>query len=135
MSDKNNPWLATAGSKSVEREIEAKLDNPEESVCLTAYNLVRGPRRGDYGHPLDDYTRVGRMWGAIIDGWLRGLEILGKIDRFPDLPPQLACLMMQAVKVSREVNAPRRDNRVDGCGYWDCVQLIDDEEQKRREKG
>jgi hypothetical protein len=119
--------------QAAHNEVEAKLDDPLESVCLTAYNLVRGPRRNDYGHPLDDYTRTGRIWGAILDGWLRRLGFLDDSHELPPVPPRLACLMMQGVKVSREVNAPKRDNRVDGAGYWDCVQLIVEEEERRRD--
>lgn len=83
---------------------------PDESALEEAQRLVHGDRGADYGHPIDDYTRTGRMWGAIL-----GL---------PDIDPRLCCLMMAVVKVSREVNAPKRDNRVDLAGYAECTQMV-----------
>lgn len=83
---------------------------PNESAVQEAHRLVHGERGADYGHPIDDYTRTGRMWGAILG--------IGDID------PRIACLMMAAVKISREVNKPKRDNRVDLAGYAECVQMI-----------
>lgn len=83
---------------------------PEESALEEAQRLVHGDRGAAYGHPIDDYTRTGRMWGAILG--------IGDID------PRIACLMMAAVKISRETNAPKRDNRVDLAGYAECAQMV-----------
>lgn len=106
---------------TVEEEIEAKLDSPKESILLTAENLVNGARRKDYGHPLYDYEAVGRIWGAILSRWLR--------HRIAAVPARIACLMMQGVKISREAHEGKRDNRVDGAGYWGCVDLIAQKEE------
>lgn len=84
--------------------------NTQESALEEAQRLVHGDRQAAYGHPIDDYTRTGRMWGAILG--------------IPDIDPRICTLMMAAVKVSREVNAPKRDNRVDLAGYAECAQLI-----------
>jgi nucleoside 2-deoxyribosyltransferase len=83
---------------------------PAESALEEAQRLVHGDRGAAYGHPIDDYTRTGRMWGAIL-----GL---------PDIDPRLCCLMMAAVKISRETNAPKRDNRVDLAGYAECAEMV-----------
>ncbi len=125
--DKKNPWLAhLSPSEEARQEVEAKLDNPQESILMTAENLVNGARRKGYGHPYEDYKAVGRMWGAILTRWL---------GRFvPAVPPRIACLMMQGVKVSREAHEPKRDNRVDGAGYWACVDLIAQKEAGDRTK-
>lgn len=87
-----------------------------ESALQEAQRLVHGDRGQAYGHPIDDYTRTGRMWGAIL-----GL---------PDIDPRICCLMMVAVKVSREVNAPKRDNRVDLAGYAECAQMVAERQEK-----
>jgi len=89
-----------------------------EPVTLTAHGLVNGDRQGDYGHPLDDFTRTGRMWAAIL-----GL---------PYVTPEQVALCMVAVKISRQCNKPRLDNLVDGCGYLQTIQMIE-EERKRRQ--
>lgn len=82
-----------------------------ETILEEAQRLVHGPRQQAYGHPADDFGRTGRLWGAIL-----GL---------PDaVPPDLVALCLVAVKISREVNAPKRDNRVDGAGYFETLDLI-----------
>lgn len=76
-----------------------------------------GAREGTYGHPLDDFTKTGKMWGAIL-----GTE---------PIPPETVGLMMVAVKISREVNQPKRDNRVDGAGYFLTVDRVHEERARR----
>jgi hypothetical protein len=85
-------------------------DHGRESALEEAQRLVHGDRNVAYGHPIVDYTRTGRMWGAILG--------------IPDIDPRICCLMMAAVKISREVHAPKRDNRVDMAGYAECAQMI-----------
>lgn len=85
---------------------------PKESVLEEAQRLVHGNRGADYGHPIVDYERTGRMWGAILG--------------IPDIDPRICCLMMVAVKLSREVNKHKRDNLVDAAGYAECAQMVAD---------
>lgn len=93
----------------VEAERVAPKRGPE-TILEEAQRLVHGDRQAAYGHPIDDYTRTGRMWGAILG--------IGDID------PRLCCLMMAAVKISREVNRSKRDNAVDGAGYFACADMV-----------
>ena len=81
-----------------------------ETILEEAQRLVHGNRGADYGHPIDDYTRTGRLWGAILG--------------VPDIDPRLCCLMMSAVKISREVNRHKRDNLTDLAGYAECAQMV-----------
>lgn len=104
-----------------------------ETILQEAQRLVHGERQAAYGHPFDDYTRTGRIFGAIIDGWLRQQPGFEHIPAVPDVPPATACLMMVGVKVSREVNQPKRDNRVDGAGYFACVDMC--AERQAKEEG
>ncbi|HEX5437141.1 MAG TPA: DUF6378 domain-containing protein [Gemmatimonadaceae bacterium] len=83
---------------------------PSESAVQEAHRLVHGNRGADYGHPIDDYTRTGRMWGAILG--------------IPDIDPRLCCVMMAAMKLSRETNKHKRDNLVDAAGYAECAQMV-----------
>lgn len=87
-----------------------------QSILLEADALVNGPRRLDYGHPLDDYTRTAKMWSAIL-----GHEVTA----------EQAALCMICVKISRECNAPKRDNMVDAAGYSWVTQEIRDERKRR----
>ncbi len=87
-----------------------RIESPAESILAEADRIVATDRQSDYGHPIDDFTRTGRMWGAIL-----GID---------DVPPEKVGLCMAALKISREVNKPKRDNRVDAAGYIKTVELI-----------
>jgi hypothetical protein len=88
-------------------ETESK---PDGSIIDDAREVVSGDRRRDYGTPREVHTRIGRMWGAIL-----GL---------PDIAPERVALMMIALKVAREVQTSKRDNRVDMAGYLLCLEEI-----------
>jgi Domain of unknown function (DUF4406)/Domain of unknown function (DUF6378) len=91
---------------------------PEETILEEAQRLVFGPRQAAYGHPLDDFTRTGRIWGAVL-----GID---------DVPAEKVALCMVGLKVSREVNMPGRDNRVDGGGYWGTLELVHQRRELQR---
>jgi len=104
------------------REAVASLlvvdDLKADSALLEAHGLVHGNRQVDYGHPLDDFTKTATIWSAILGT--------------PVSPEQVA-LCMVGVKISREVNRPKRDNRVDGAGYFETLDMVV-AERKRRHK-
>lgn len=104
--DADDPYMAAP----LEFAASFTVVDKKESALQEAHRLVHGARQGAYGHPIDDYTRTGRMWGAILG--------IGDID------PRVCCLMMAAVKISREVHSPKRDNRVDLAGYAECAELV-----------
>jgi len=81
------------------------------SVCEEADSLVCGQRGGSYGHPIEDFSRTAKLWGAIL-----GIPVT----------PQQVGLCMTQVKVSRECHAHKRDNLVDIAGYAQTVQMIED---------
>lgn len=91
-----------------------------ESILQEAARLTNGARQATYGHPLDDLGRTATMWGAIL-----GVPVSAE---------QVA-LCMVAVKISREVHAHRRDNVVDGAGYWNLVDMIHEERERRAATG
>lgn len=82
---------------------------PPETVTEEAQRLVYGARQASYGHPFDDFSRTGRIWGAILG--------------VGDIAPHIVGLCMAAVKISREVNGHKRDNLVDLAGYAATVEL------------
>lgn len=90
-----------------------------ETVLEEAQRLVYGPRQESYGHPLDDFSRTGRIWGAILG--------------IADVPAEKVALCMIGLKISREVNLHGRDNVVDGSGYWGTLDLVLAERERRRE--
>jgi hypothetical protein len=84
-----------------------------------ALNLVHGARQESYGHPYDNFTQTGRMWGAILN--------------VPDISPEKVAMMMEAAKISRETHDQKYDNLVDIAGYVETHHLVI-EERKRRER-
>lgn len=88
-----------------------------ESILQEAQRLTGGDRNADYGHPLDDF---GKVTGMAIALWGRG----------PQTPEEHAIYMV-LVKIAREVNRPKRDNRVDGCGYFQTLDMIIAERARR----
>lgn len=93
-----------------------------KTICQEADEITQGVRRADYGHPLDDYTRTAAIWTALLRHKLKdGAEITY----------QDAIRCMIAVKLSRDVNRAKRDNRVDIAGYAQCLQFADEEAEWR----
>lgn len=92
----------------------------EESILDEASRLVGGDRQADYGHPYYDFRRTALIWTGLFIDRLKD----GEVFTARDVP-----LAMQGVKLSREINHPKRDNRVDGAGYWLTLQMVDDLER------
>jgi len=89
----------------------------DDSVLLEAQRLVHGSRQEAYGHPFDDFSKTATMWQVIL-----GCEV----------DPHQVALCMAAVKISRQVNKPKRDNLVDLAGYAETAQMVLDEQQFRQ---
>lgn len=103
----------------LEREIIYEPGAEPPSTALDeAQNLVYGERQGNYGHPYVDYSKTAKMWSGIL-----GI----------DVSVEQAVMCMAAVKMSRELNKPKRDNRVDLAGYAECLNRVSElsTEEKR----
>ena len=80
-----------------------------ESILHEAHTLVHGDRGQDYGHPYEDFSRTAKIWSAILD---------------KEVTPEQVALCMIGVKMSRECNRPKRDNRVDIAGYAEALDMV-----------
>ena len=83
--------------------------SPEESILDEAYDLVHGARGADYGKPWDDFSRTALMWTAMFERPFKAHEV---------------ALAMICVKLSRQMNADKRDNLVDIAGYAETCDLV-----------
>lgn len=83
---------------------------PQEDILEEALRITSGDRNKDYGAPGDEFEKVARMWSVII----------GAPVEMRHVP-----LCMVALKIVRECNKPKRDNRVDGAGYFRCLDLAE----------
>jgi hypothetical protein len=93
------------------------------SILAEAEKLTNHDRKTSYGHPLDDYTRTAALFNA---------AFAHKISE--KFQPEDIMLAMVLVKISREINSPKRDNRVDGAGYFNCIDMSYEERAKRKTK-
>lgn len=94
-------------------------ENPE-SILQEAQRLTHGDRATDYGHPLDDYTRTAALVSALLAHKLKA-----------PLEPHEMAMAMICVKLSRQIHSPKRDNAVDGAGYfWVSQECIDETERR-----
>lgn len=91
-----------------------------ESTAEEAHRLVHGPRGSAYGHPLDDMGRTAGMLNSLLKDVLRW-----------ELNARDVWQIMACVKLSRERNSPKRDNRVDLGGYAETGEMIENEAQRR----
>lgn len=87
----------------------------KESTVQEAHRLVHGDRGVAYGHPFDDMGRTARMLNALLAD-----KLAFKLTQ-RDVWQIMAC-----VKLSRERNSPKRDNRVDLGGYAETGEMIED---------
>lgn len=94
---------------AVTTEVDEVAEIVDTDILTEAKGLVFGDRQDDYGHPFDDMSRTAKIWSAI----------LGRT-----VTPSQVALCMVGVKMSREVNRPKRDNRVDGAGYFGVLQMV-----------
>ena len=87
----------------------AKTKN-SETILEEAERLVAGDRQWAYDHPKDNCTRIGQIWGTILER--------------DSIPPETVALMMIGLKVARQMFRPTRDNLVDIAGYSRVIDLI-----------
>ena len=94
------------------------------NILQEADRLVNGARQSDYGHPSQDFARTGRIWGALLEEYVRTAKPGDPV------PPYLVGLCMAGVKMSRHVNRRKTDNMVDLAGYAQTVQMCDENDKK-----
>ena len=102
--------LCDGGSlpRQVDRTEPGSVPEKREPDALTlALALVNGDRQEQYGEPADHAWRVAQVWRVV----------------FPERAWTAAdfCLAMECVKVVREAHAHKRDNVIDGAGWWEII--------------
>lgn len=86
------------------------IDEDNINIFEEAQKLILGARQTQYGSPKQNFTAIGRIWGALIN--------------IPDIAPETVAIMMAGLKLARQSNLHKTDNLVDCVGYVGTVQLI-----------
>lgn len=106
-------WLARS---YLANPIKHKKKEERLSILLEADGLVHGDRQKDYGHPREDFARTAALANTLLAARLK-----------EPLTPDDVALFMVCVKLSRQVNAPKRDNLVDAAGYLETLSMVIEE--------
>lgn len=80
-----------------------------ENVLQEANRVINGPRDKDYGHPRNDFAKTAAFWSTLFR---------------VEVSPEQVALAMILLKVSREMNRPKRDNIVDIAGYAGTIEKL-----------
>lgn len=95
-----------------------KTQRPHEEAAT----LVLGDRQADYGHPLDNYSRLSLVWTGMLAGKLAPSAFITAED---------CVMLLTAMKLVRQMNRPKRDNIVDAHGYLMVNEMIGEERERR----
>ena len=92
-----------------------KTPTEEEDVLEEALRLTSGDRQNQYGPPDQDFARTAALWSALF-----GHKLNAPFEA-RDVAMAMICL-----KLSRETHQRKRDNAVDGAGYFRCLHICNE---------
>lgn len=82
------------------------------NILEEANKLVYGNRQADYGSVRANFNNIARGWSVIAK---------------TDIDAEQVGLMMVWVKIARQLHKPKRDNLVDGAGYFATIEKMQKE--------
>ena len=115
----------------------SKPEPKRENILEEALRVTGGDRRRDYGSAKVNHQRIALLWAAwdvISSG--SDEEIAAALSVIRPLAPEFreldsardVAMKMILLKIAREANTPKHDNKVDIAGYARCLSQIDGEE-------
>jgi Domain of unknown function (DUF6378) len=84
----------------------------ENTILDEAKAAVYGDRQADYGTVKENFGTIARLWSAVLK---------------TEVTPEQVGLCMVQVKVARQMYKPKRDNLVDGAGYFATLEKMQNE--------
>lgn len=84
----------------------------KKNILEEAQQAVYGDRQADYGGVKQNFTNIAKGWSIILGS---------------DVTPEQVGLCMVWLKVARQMNKPKRDNLVDGAGYFATIEKMENE--------
>ena len=82
-----------------------------KDILEEALEITKGARNEEYGDCKVEFDRVSTMWSVIFE---------------KEITPNQVALAMVALKITRQMNANKRDNWVDMAGYARVGSIIND---------
>lgn len=79
---------------------------PQPSITQEAEEIINGPRRESYGPIEESAINLANIWNSLLAKKLK-----------EPITPRETMLMMAGLKLLRDMNQDKRDNRVDLIGY------------------
>lgn len=86
----------------------------EARLLVDAARTINGERQDQYGNAEDSFAVIARYW-------MNHLNAINRVNNIKIEPRDVAAMMV-LFKLAREVNAPKRDNRLDGAGYFGLME-------------
>jgi len=83
-------------------------------ISQEALSIVQGPRAQAYGSVLENFTRVAKLWSAVLNTHVSDRQV---------------GLCMVLLKVSRESHKHGRGNLVDIAGYAETLDMLEREKE------
>lgn len=88
------------------------MKKQNKTILDEAKSAVYGDRQDDYGTVTENFTTIAKLWSAVLK---------------TEITPQQVGLCMVQVKIARQMYKPKRDNLVDGAGYFATIEKMENE--------
>jgi len=85
------------------------------NILEEAQSIIYGDREQTYGHPAKNINHIAAQWTLYLHQ-RHGIVVT--------LTAEDVCWMMVDLKKTRQMNAQKRDNVVDGAGYLALIERI-----------
>ena len=86
------------------------------TILDEAKKAVYGDRAADYGPVTDNFTMIGKLWAPIL--------------KLESITPEQVGLCMVLLKVARQTYQAKRDNLIDGAGYFATLEKMAIEQEE-----
>lgn len=102
-------------SKAISQKNSRATVAPPQTILEEAQNAVYGDRQADYGTVTENFKTIADLWSTVLK---------------TKVTPEQVGLCMVGVKIARQMYKPKRDNLVDGAGYFATLEKMEKEKSK-----
>lgn len=81
-----------------------------DAMIAEAVRITSTDRHDQYAPPEDNFANIARVWTALLGHEVSAADVA-------------RCMI--GVKLVRDAYKPKRDNRVDGVGYWRTLERVE----------